>query len=183
MAIDNRYDEEDVEGATIFQKGEITTSTQNSPVNNSMPTERQSTKTHTVKSTSQVLPTSREAHREAIYQDTHRGVDREVYQKSTKILLKAHIETATMKLTGESPKRTSKDVYQIKMNLRVNAMYRWLPAARYTLQSMRKRCMKAQESAGLLELGKYNHVKEAYVLDVDEWRAIDIYNPWSPKAT
>ena len=124
MAIDNRYDEEDVEGATIFQKGEITTSTQNSPVNNSMPTERQSTKTHTVKSTSQVLPTSREAHREAIYQDTHRGVDREVYQKSTKILLKAHIETATMKLTGESPKRTSKDVYQIKMNLRVNAMYR-----------------------------------------------------------
>jgi hypothetical protein len=34
-----------------------------------------------VKSTSQVLPTSRQAHREAIYQDTHRGVDREVYRK------------------------------------------------------------------------------------------------------
>jgi len=47
MAIDNRYDEEDVDGATSFQKGEITTSTQSNPTNNS------------------------KAHQEAIYQDTY----------------------------------------------------------------------------------------------------------------
>jgi hypothetical protein len=51
MAIDNRYDEEDVDGATSFQKGEITTSTQSNPTNNS------------------------KAYREAIYQDTYREVD------------------------------------------------------------------------------------------------------------
>jgi len=51
MAIDNRYDEEDLDGATSFQKGEITTSTQSNPTNNS------------------------KAHREAMYQATYRGVD------------------------------------------------------------------------------------------------------------
>jgi len=43
-----------------------------------------------------------------------------------------------------------------------------LPAARDTLQSMRKHCTKAQESAGALELGKYNDFTETYVLDIDE---------------
>jgi len=51
MAIDNRYDEEDVDGATIFQKGEITISTQSNSTNNS------------------------KAHRVAIYQDTYCEVD------------------------------------------------------------------------------------------------------------
>jgi hypothetical protein len=51
MAMDNRYDGEDVEGATSFQKGEITTSTQSSPINNSKPTEKQSTETRTDNST------------------------------------------------------------------------------------------------------------------------------------
>jgi hypothetical protein len=51
MAINNRYDEEDVDRATSFQKGEITTSTQSNSTNNS------------------------KAHREAIYQDTYREVD------------------------------------------------------------------------------------------------------------
>jgi len=54
MAIDNRYDEEDVDGAMCFQKGEITTSTQSNPTHNST------------------------AHGEAIHRDTHREVDREV---------------------------------------------------------------------------------------------------------
>jgi hypothetical protein len=45
-------------------------------------------------------------------------------EKSTKILLKPHIESAPMKSTGWSPKRTSKDDYRIKMNLRLNAEYR-----------------------------------------------------------
>jgi len=54
MAIDNRYDEEDVDGATSFQKGQITTSTQSNPTHNST------------------------AHREAIHRDTLREVNREV---------------------------------------------------------------------------------------------------------
>jgi hypothetical protein len=46
-----------------------------------MPTGTQFTKTHTVKSTSQILPTSRQAHREPMYRDTHREVDQEVYRE------------------------------------------------------------------------------------------------------
>jgi len=42
-----------------------------------------------------------------------------------------------------------------------------LPAARDILQSMRKHCMKAQESAGTLKLGKYNHFRDAHSLDLD----------------
>jgi len=30
-------------------------------------------------------------------------------------------------------------------------------------------CTKARESASALELGKYNHLREAHLLDVDEW--------------
>jgi hypothetical protein len=55
MAIVNRY-EEGVDGATSFQMGEITISTQSDPTNNST------------------------AHQEAIYQDTHREDDREAYR-------------------------------------------------------------------------------------------------------
>jgi len=66
-----------------------------------------------------------------------------------------------MKSTGWTPKRTSKDDYLVKQPLRVNAT----PGCeRYSM----KHCTKAQESAGTLELGKYNHFKETYVLDIDE---------------
>jgi len=44
-----------------------------------------------------------------------------------------------MKSTGWSPKQTSKNYWNI-LNLQVNAEYRWLPVARYILQSMRKHC-------------------------------------------
>jgi hypothetical protein len=57
----------------------------------------------------------------------------------------------------------------LKQHLWVNANGRWLPAARDIVQSMRKHCMKAQESAGPLEIVKYNRYREAYMLDVDEW--------------
>jgi len=33
---------------------------------------------------------------------------------------------------------------------------------------MRKHCMKALENAGTLELGKYNHFRETYILDIDK---------------
>jgi len=42
-------------------------------------------------------------------------------KKSTKILLKPPIESGTMKSTGWSPKRSSKDDYLAKQRLRVNA--------------------------------------------------------------
>jgi len=88
--------------------------------------------------------------------------------KSIMILLKRPLESATMKSTRWSPKRTSKDDYLVKQHLEVNATYRWIPAARDILQSTRKHCMNAQDSAGTLELGKYNHFRETYVLDIDE---------------
>jgi hypothetical protein len=96
MAIDYRYDEEDVDGAMSFQEGEITTSTQSNPTNDS------------------------KAHQEAIYQDTNR----EFYKPSTNILLKLPIESAPMKATRGSQKQTSKHNYRMMMNLRVNAKYR-----------------------------------------------------------
>jgi hypothetical protein len=137
---------------------------------------------YTIKSHRQV-----EAHREAVYRDTHREIDRDVYadQDSTEA---AYRERAPMKSTGWSPKRTSNHDYRVVQHLRVNAIYRWLPAARDILHSMWKHCTKAQESAGPLELVKYNHFREAYVLDVDEWDAtthdaIDVYDWWSPMAT
>jgi hypothetical protein len=34
--------------------------------------------------------------------------------------------------------------------------------------------MEALESAGAFQLGKYNHFREAYVLDIDEYDAIDV---------
>jgi len=73
--------------------------------------------------------------------------------KLTTILLRPCIKSATMSLTGWSRKRTSGD------NNRINVNYQSLMPARYILQSMRKHCTKAQESAGALELGKYNHRK------------------------
>jgi hypothetical protein len=77
---------------------------------------------------------------------------------------------------------TLNDDLRIKINLGVNAEDKGLPAARYTPQRMWKHCIKAQESAGALEWGKYNHFWKAYVLDVDIWTwrnshdAIDSYN-------
>jgi len=86
------------------------------------------------------------AHWDEIYRDTHREVDRQVYQvdqdsteaayrkrnqkstvkstKSIKIQLKPPFESTTMKSTGWSPKRTSKDDYLVNQHLEVNATYR-----------------------------------------------------------
>jgi len=94
------------------------------------------------------------AHREAVYRDTLRSRPRSLPRsrpvksyrqaksppgcnllsrprsrpakstKSTKILLKPPFESATMKSTGWSPKRTSKDDYLVNQHLEVNATYR-----------------------------------------------------------
>jgi hypothetical protein len=81
--------------------------------------------------------------------------------KSTKILLKPPIQSATMKSTGWTPKRTSNDDYPVNQHIQVNAT---TGCKRYST----KHCTKAQESAGTLEFGKYNHLRETYVLHIDE---------------
>jgi len=75
-----------------------------------------------------------------------------------------------MKSTGWSPKRTSTDDYRIKMNLRI---YESMPSTDdYRLQDILYRACgntaQSSRSASALELGKYNHFRKAYVLDVDE---------------
>jgi len=125
---------------------------------------------YTIKSYRQV-----EAHRKAVYRDSHREIDRDVYvdQDSTEA---AYRERTPIKLTGWSPKRTSNDDYRVKQHLGVNATYRGQP----TEKDSTKHCTKARKSASALELVKYNHFREAYVLDVDKWDAttqdaIDVY--------
>jgi hypothetical protein len=105
MAIDKQYDGEIVNRATNFQNREIAVSDQSSPTDKSKPTWRQSPETE--KSTKKSTEKSTEKSAE----------------KSTKIQLKSPIESVPMKSTRWSPKRTSKDDYRIKINLRVNAEY------------------------------------------------------------
>jgi len=68
MAINNRYDDEVVDGATNFQKA-ISVSTRSNPTDKSKPTESQSNKTH-----QQVDQDSTEA----AYQQRNHEVDRMV---------------------------------------------------------------------------------------------------------
>jgi len=72
-----------------------------------------------------------------------RNASTEKSTSSTKILLKPTCQERNLEVDRESPKRTSND-YRIKMNLQVNAKYRWL-ATRYTLQSMRKHCTELRQ--------------------------------------
>jgi hypothetical protein len=100
--------------------------------------------------------------------------------KSIIILLTPHFESATMKLSEWSPMPTSRDDYLIKQHLEVNATYRLLPAARVILPSTWKNFTNAPESAGVLQLGKHNHLRETYLLGVykneRKQDTIDIYN-------
>ena len=102
------------------------------------PTRMQSTQTRTEKSTEKSTSKS---------------------TKSTKILLKPPIESATMKSTRWSPKRTSNDES--------------MPSTDdHRLQDIFSRACgsaaQSSDSASALELGKYNHFREAYVLDIHE---------------
>jgi len=57
----------------------------------------------------------------------------------------SRLPRATMKSTGLSPKRKCKDENPFTQHLRVNAICRGLPAARCTLQSMRKHCTELRQ--------------------------------------
>jgi hypothetical protein len=138
MAVDNGYNEV-VDGATNFQKREIAVSAQSSPTD------------------------KLKAHQEAVYRDTHREVyrevDRQAYQIDQDSTDAAYRECAPMKSTGWSLNRTSN--------------YESMPSTDdYRLQDIFSRACgstaERSDRASALELGKYNHVREAYVLDIDE---------------
>jgi len=139
---------------------------------------------------SQSSPTDKSrAHVEAVYRDTDRVVDGEVYRELDQTQLKppvgsipmqSPIESVPMKATGWSLPWTSKDDYQIKIDLRINAkstsqcqIYKSMPSTDgYGLQDILYRVCRSTalspHSSGALELGKYNHFRKAYVLDVYE---------------
>jgi len=151
-----------VDGATNFKKREMTMSKCARPTSEKPP-RRHSAVTHweVDPEFEQSSPTvNPKAHRHVIYWDAPRCRPRSLPRsrptkttKSTMKVLRAPFESATMKSTGWSPKRTPKDNYLLNHHLEVNATYQWLPLERYST----KHCKKAQESAGALQLGKYNH--------------------------
>jgi len=120
----------------------------------------------------QPSPTDRsKAHVEAVYRNTHREVDQEVYQEvdqdSTEV---AYGGSIPLKSTRWSPKRTSTDDYRIRMILRICQS---MPNTDdYRLQdilySVCRSTAQSSDSASALELGKCNHFTETYVLGVYE---------------
>ena len=179
MEIDNRYDEEDIDGATSFQKGgdnhlyTIKSYTK-------QPTVGQSTKTRTVKWTSEVIPTSRQAHREAIYRDWHWEVDRDVYaevdQDSTKVASQERNHEVDWKVTETDNRRRLPSQAASTSEYHIPMTTDW---ERYS----REHGMKARQSASTLELGKYSLFREASLLEVNEWDgtahdANDVYDWW-----
>ena len=112
----------------------------------------------------QASPTDKStAHVEALYQNTPRQGEHNVLKRS--------VESASMKFTGWSPKRTSKDYYKIKMNLRIYKSM--LSTDDYRLQDILLRACRStaqsSDSASALQLGRYNHLRETYVLRVYTW--------------
>jgi hypothetical protein len=75
-----------------------------------------------------------------------------------------------MKSTGWSPKQTSTDDYRIKMNVPIYESM--LSTDDYRLQDILYRACgstaQRSDSASALELGKYNHFGETYVIGVYE---------------
>jgi len=217
MAIDNGYDGEAVDGATNFQKREIAVSNQSSPTD--IPPSSPADKA--------------KAHRR---QSTETRTDTPT-MKSTRMLLKPPVESATMKSTGWSRKRSSNGYYRIKMCLRVKSDAAEIPDQEIAHGSFRRKLRKwrfrfeeqrrgkemmsmpwcraaitltqsrtrsiawicsvgscfptapstddyrlqdilyrtcgstaqSSDTASALDLGKYNHLRETYVLGVYEW--------------
>jgi len=114
------------------------------------------------KSTSQVLPKSQKpTGRQSTQTRTEKSTEKSSGKsaKSTKTLLKPPNESATMKSTSWSPKRTSKDKSMPSTDdHRLQDIFS--RACRSTAQS--------SDSASAFELGKYDHFRETYVLGVYE---------------
>jgi len=102
----------------------------------------------------------------------------------TYLLLMPPIMGTPMYWTEWLPNWTSDVDYWVKQHVPLDATCQWLPAAACILQSMWKRCTKAHESASIVQFGLYTDVKEAYVLDFEEWVAtthpeIGLSDGWS----
>ena len=138
------------------------------PSDKRQPTGRQSTKTLSSQTRSQLRSRPVQCHRQvksppgySLPRCAPRSWPRSLsrrrtaqYTKSTKILLKPLFESAVMESTGWSPKQTSLDDNHVKQHLEVNSTYWWIPIERYST----KYYINAQESAGKLEFGMYNHL-------------------------
>jgi len=158
MAIDNRHDEEDVDGAASSKGGNNHLYTIKSyPQLNSPPGGNRRShlpRTRPVQSYRQVYkPTGRQS------TETHTEKSTEQSTYMTMVLRKKPIESAVIKAAGWSPKRTSND--------------KSIPSTDdYRLQDILykacRRTAQSADSASELELGKHNNFREAYLLDVNE---------------
>jgi hypothetical protein len=161
MAIDNRYDEEDIDGAMSVQKGEITTLTQSNPTNNS--------KAHPRDNQSRGVPriphamSYRQVDKLTGKQSTETRTEKSTY--STKILLKPHIESETMSVDRMV---TKADLGRRLPSQAASTSQCHLPMTTNGERYSTEHSTKARESASALELGKYNRVKEDCVLDIDK---------------
>jgi len=95
MAINTRYDDEVINGATSFQEG--------------------NSRVYTIKSYRQV-----KAHREAVHRNTPRSRPSCLLRSRPRFSLSCLL-TGTTKSTGWSPKRTLNDNYRVKQHPQVNA--------------------------------------------------------------
>ena len=122
-----------------FSKREIAGSTRSNPTDKSKPTERHSTETH---------------------REVDRDVYREVDQHSTET---AYQEQPWSRLDGHRSglRTTITESSSISESMP-------LTNGNWQKYSM-KYCTKARENASAFELIKYHHLREAYVLDIDEW--------------
>jgi len=85
------------------------------------PIERQSTERQsTERQSTERQSTERQSTETCTEKSTEKSTEKPT-EKSINILLKPPVQSTPMMSTGWQPKRTSKDDYQIKMNLRVNA--------------------------------------------------------------
>jgi len=118
----------------------------------------------------QSSPTNKsKAHQQAVYWDTHREVYREVHWQVYQV-----DPDSTEAVYRES-------TYEVNRMVTEADFERRLPStADYRQQDILYRACgstaQSSDSASALVLGKYNHPREAYVLDIDEWDVVDAYD-------
>jgi len=142
-----------------------------------MPTGRQSTETHWEVNrevhweVDQSSPTDKsKAHQEAVYRDTHWDVDREVDWKVYQVNQDS-IEASFRERKHDVDRMVTEADFQRRLPSQAASTSQ----CHYRLQDIFYRACRStaqsSDSARTLELGKYNHCREVYVLDVDKWDA------------
>ena len=111
---------------------------------------------------------SRQAHRDAVYRDTHREVDREVYREVGRQAYQVDqvdqdsTEAALRERICEVDRMVTEADFQRRLPSTDDC---WL---QYIIYRACGSTAQSSDSASALELGKYSHLREAYVLDIDE---------------